>query len=242
MAPRTAARRPGLAASLLLGLAAALAVRTAGCFLPAPRLPHPTGTAAAAGELTAAAAAPALANEGAETAPEGFLNFGKVPLGGGFELNLDIPETGIVNIAVLIAGLLYLLGPLLSESMATREKEIQGDIDDAIAKFNEATSRLAEAEKAQAQANEVIAEINASIDKDRRRARVKAGMESTLARQEAAAEQALQDLEAGAASRVESYIPGEGKTTTAIERGMKELKAMEDSKKDKYMAMAIEEL
>merc|ERR1711920_717128 len=71
-------------------------------------------------------------------APEGFLNFGKVPLGGGFELNLDIPETGIVNIAVLIAGLLYLLGPPLSESMATREKEIQGDIDDAIAKFDEA--------------------------------------------------------------------------------------------------------
>ncbi|CAK0883547.1 unnamed protein product [Prorocentrum cordatum] len=213
MAPRTAARRPGLAASLLLGLAAALAVRTAGCFLPAPRLPHPTGTAAAAGELTAAAAAPALANEGAETAPEGFLNFGKVPLGGGFELNLDIPETGIVNIAVLIAGLLYLLGPLLSESMATREKEIQGDIDDAIAKFNEATSRLAEAEKAQAQANEVIAEINASIDKDRRRA-----------------------LDA------DGVVSSSNVSTTAIERGMKELKAMEDSKKDKYMAMAIEEL
>ncbi|CAK0805637.1 unnamed protein product [Prorocentrum cordatum] len=239
MAPRSAARRPALAACLALGLAAALAARAAGCFLPAHRAPpRPAGAAALSAAVLSGAAAPALANEGAE-APEGFLNFGKVPLGGGFELNLDIPETGIVNIAVLIAGLLYLLGPLLSESMATREKEIQGDIDDAIAKFNEATSRLAEAEKAQAQANEVIAEINASIDKDKAEfeATLKANMESTLARQEAAAKQAIKDMEDGAASRIESYI-----STTAIERGMKELKALDASKKDKYMEMAIDEL
>merc|ERR1712039_581784 len=99
-------------------------------------------------------------------AEEGLLNFGKVELGGGFALDLDIPETGVVNIVVLIGGLIYLLGPLLSESMSTREKEIQTDIDDAIAKYNEATARLAEAQKAQAQADEVIAEINASIKKD----------------------------------------------------------------------------
>merc|ERR1711972_900983 len=105
------------------------------------------------------AAAPAYA--------EGFLNFGKIELGGGFAINLDIPETGVVNIAVLIAGLIYLLGPLLSESMTAREKEIQTDIDDAITKFNEASERLAEAEKSQAQANSVIAEINASIDSDK---------------------------------------------------------------------------
>merc|ERR1712038_2223779 len=77
----------------------------------------------------------------AAKAPEGLLNFGKIPLGGGFAINLDIPETGIVNIAVLIAGLFYLLDPILSESMASREKEITEDIDDAIAKFNEATQR-----------------------------------------------------------------------------------------------------
>merc|ERR1712048_448395 len=80
--------------------------------------------------------------------------------------NLDIPKAGVVNIAVLIGGLLYLLAPLLSESMATREKEIQTDIDDAIAKYQEATARLAEAQKAKAQADEVIAEIEASISKD----------------------------------------------------------------------------
>merc|ERR1712207_72659 len=113
------------------------------------------------------AAAPVFAEEAAKKAPEGFLNFGKIELGGGFAINLDIPETGIVNIAVLIAGLVYLLGPLLSESMSTREKEIQQDIDDAIAKFAEAEARLAEAEKNKAQAQDVIAEIEASIEKDK---------------------------------------------------------------------------
>merc|ERR1712038_1066681 len=103
----------------------------------------------------------------AAKAPEGLLNFGKIPLGGGFAINLDIPETGIVNIAVLIAGLFYLLGPILSESMASREKEITEDIDDAIVKFNEATERLAEAQKAKAQADEVTAEILASIETDK---------------------------------------------------------------------------
>merc|ERR1719231_1754696 len=63
-----------------------------------------------------------------------------------------------------LAGLLYLLSPLLSESMAAREKEIQSDIDDAIAKYNEATTRLAEAQKAKAQADQVVAEINGKID------------------------------------------------------------------------------
>merc|ERR1719512_301005 len=101
-------------------------------------------------------AAPAFAEEAAAS---------KIPLGGGFAINLDIPETGVVNIVVLIAGLLYLLAPLLSESMASREKEIQSDIDDAVAKFAEAEARLAEAQKAQAQASEVVAEINASIEK-----------------------------------------------------------------------------
>merc|ERR1740129_2112735 len=132
---------------------------------------------AAAGKIEEAAAAAGKVEEAAA---------GRIPLGGGFAINLDIPETGLVNIVVLIAGLLYLLAPLLSESMATREKEIQTDIDDAIAKYQEATARLAEAQKAKAQADEVIAEINASIDKDNAEfeATIKAQTKLTLARQE----------------------------------------------------------
>merc|ERR1719223_1543694 len=126
-------------------------------------------------------AAPAYAEEAAAS---------KIPLGGGFAINLDIPETGVVNIVVLIAGLLYLLAPLLSESMATREKEIQTDIDDAIAKYQEATARLAEAQKAKAQADEVIAEIEASISKDQQefQTTIEAQTKATLEKQASAAE------------------------------------------------------
>merc|ERR1719197_1916072 len=99
---------------------------------------------------------PAFAEEAAGAAKEaaegGFLNLGKIELGGGFAINLDIPETNIVNIVALFAGLVYLLGPVLDESMTSRSKDIQTDIDDAIAKFDEAQTRLAEAQKAQAQA------------------------------------------------------------------------------------------
>merc|ERR1711972_880016 len=172
-------------------------------------------------------------------AEEGLLNFGKVELGGGFALNLDIPETGVVNIVVLIGGLLYLLAPLLSESMATREKEIQTDIDDAIAKYNEATARLAEAQKAKAQADEVIAEINASIAKDQQEfeANIKASTSATLAKQAASAESALKDLEANADSQVETHIQQQ-----AVQRGLKELSNLSDAQKSKFMDAAIASL
>merc|ERR1712151_560545 len=170
--------------------------------------------------------------EQAKAQAEGLLNFGKVELGGGFELNLDIPETGVVNIVVLIGGLIYLLGPLLSESMSTREKEIQTDIDDAIAKYNEATARLAEAQKAKAQADEVIAEINGSIEKDQKEFQqtIEASTKTTLEKQAAAAERALKDLEANADGQIETYIQKE-----AVERGMRELSSLSDAQKAKFM-------
>merc|ERR1719400_1145184 len=175
-------------------------------------------------------AAPAFAEEAA--AP-------RIPLGGGFAINLDIPETGLVNIVVLIAGLLYLLAPLLSESMATREKEIQTDIDDAIAKYQEATARLAEAQKAKAQADEVIAEIEASIAKDQQefQTMIDAQTKVTLEKQAAAAEAALRELQANADLKVNAYIQEQ-----AVKRGLKELQELSDDQKAKFMGAAINSL
>merc|ERR1712039_453846 len=181
------------------------------------------------------AAAPVFAAEEAAEAG-GLLNFGKIPLGGGFAINLDIPETGVVNIVVLIGGLLYLLGPLLSESMSTREKEIHTDIDDAIAKYNEASARLAEAQKAKEQADQVIAEINASIEKDQKEfgATIKAQTSATLAKQAEAAEATLKDLEANAATQVDQYIQEE-----AVKRGISELSKLSAEQQGKFMDAAI---
>mmetsp|Transcript_3337 Transcript_3337/g.8323 ORF Transcript_3337/g.8323 Transcript_3337/m.8323 type:complete len:237 (+) Transcript_3337:70-780(+) len=160
-----------------------------------------------------------------------------IELGGGFAINLDIPETGIVNIAILIAGLIYLLGPVLSESMATREKEIQQDIDDAIAKYDEACSRLAEAEKNQAQADQVIAEIEASIqkDKDDFQKRIEAACEKEVKEQAAAAEQEIKTLNSNVDIQVETYIQLE-----AIKLGAREAKKLSDAQKAKILNKAIE--
>jgi len=174
--------------------------------------------------------APAYAEEAAAS---------KIPLGGGFAINLDIPETGVVNIVVLIAGLLYLLAPLLSESMATREKEIQTDIDDAVAKYEEATARLAEAQKAKAQADEVIAEIEASISKDQQefQTMIEAQTKATMEKQAAAAGEALKELQANADLKVEAYIQEQ-----AVKRGLAELQELSGDQKAKFMEAAIKSL
>nr|YP_009497081.1 ATP synthase CF0 subunit I [Psammoneis obaidii]AWT39794.1 ATP synthase CF0 subunit I [Psammoneis obaidii] len=77
----------------------------------------------------------------------------------GIGLNLDILETGVINIVALIAILIYtgrdFLGSLLEERKTTIVKGVQ----DAEDRLNEAKRRLNEAQKQLNQANVVISEI-----------------------------------------------------------------------------------
>jgi F-type H+-transporting ATPase subunit b len=77
----------------------------------------------------------------------------------GIHLNLDILETGLLNILALLAILIYtgkdFLGSLLEERKTTIVKSVQ----DAEDRLNEAEKRLSEAEKQLSQANLVISEI-----------------------------------------------------------------------------------
>jgi F-type H+-transporting ATPase subunit b len=77
----------------------------------------------------------------------------------GIGLNLDILETGLLNILALVAILIYtgkdFLGSLLEERKATIVKGVQ----DAEDRLNEAQKRLREAEKQLNQATLVISEI-----------------------------------------------------------------------------------
>ena len=77
----------------------------------------------------------------------------------GISLNLDILETGLLNILALLAILIYtgkdFLGSLLEERKSTIVKSVQ----DAEDRLNEAEKRLSEAEKQLSQANFVISEI-----------------------------------------------------------------------------------
>ena len=78
---------------------------------------------------------------------------------GGIGLNLDILETGLLNILALIAILIFtgkdFLGSILEERKSTIVKSVQ----DAEDRLNEARKRLSEAEKQLSQANIVISEI-----------------------------------------------------------------------------------
>ena len=77
----------------------------------------------------------------------------------GIHLNLDILETGLLNILALLAILIYtgrdFLGSLLEERKTTIVKSVQ----DAEDRLNEAEKRLSEAKKQLSQANLVISEI-----------------------------------------------------------------------------------
>lgn len=77
----------------------------------------------------------------------------------GISLNLDILETGLLNIIALVGILIYagrdFLGSLLEERKSTIVKSVQ----DAEDRLNEAQKRLSEAQKQLDQANLVIGEI-----------------------------------------------------------------------------------
>ena len=77
----------------------------------------------------------------------------------GISLNLDILETGLLNILALLGILIYtgrdFLGSILEERKTTIVKSVQ----DAEDRLNEAEKRLNEAEKQLSQANLVISEI-----------------------------------------------------------------------------------
>jgi len=77
----------------------------------------------------------------------------------GIGLNLDILETGLLNILALLAILVYtgrdFLGSLLEERKTTIVKGVQ----DAEDRLNEAKNRLAEAKKQLEQVNIVVGEI-----------------------------------------------------------------------------------
>mmetsp|Transcript_134722 Transcript_134722/g.190489 ORF Transcript_134722/g.190489 Transcript_134722/m.190489 type:complete len:230 (-) Transcript_134722:91-780(-) len=228
------ARRNMLAVALIAIVSAFTLRWSSVAFLPSNKPMLRAGAIASAGAMAAGNAMPALAEEGG-----GFLDLGKVELGGGFALNLNIPDINLVNISILIAGLFYFLSPVLGESMASREKEIQSDIEDAIAKYNEATSRLAEAEKNKAQADQVVKEINDSITKDiaEFKAKLKEQAKTKQEMQDKSMKQSLEALEARTADNLNAFIDSQ-----AVKRGLKDLKSLTAAQKKKFMDAAINSL
>jgi len=74
-------------------------------------------------------------------------------------LNLNILETGVVNIVTLVVILIYVGRDFLGSILETRQKEITRGVEDAEERLNEANRRLTEAQKQLAQAHVIINEI-----------------------------------------------------------------------------------
>ena len=74
-------------------------------------------------------------------------------------LNLDILETGLLNILALLAILIYTGRDFLGSLLEERRTMIVKGVQDAEDRLNEAKKRLSEAEKQLNQANIVISEI-----------------------------------------------------------------------------------
>jgi len=78
---------------------------------------------------------------------------------GGFGINTDILDTNVVNLALLIALLVYVGRDFLSSSLDERQKEIIKGIQDAEKRLTEAESRYNEANKQLDQAQVIIKQI-----------------------------------------------------------------------------------
>ena len=77
----------------------------------------------------------------------------------GISLNLDILETGLLNIIALVAILIYTGKDFLGSLLEERKTIIVKSVQDAEDRFAEAQKRLTEAKKQLDQANIVISEI-----------------------------------------------------------------------------------
>jgi F-type H+-transporting ATPase subunit b len=74
-------------------------------------------------------------------------------------LNLDILETGLINIIALVVILIYVGRDFLGSILETRKNDIITSVQDAEERLNEANKRLSEAQKQLSQAHVVIDEI-----------------------------------------------------------------------------------
>ena len=127
---------------------------------------------------------------------------------GGVSLNLDIFEANLVNIALLVGGLFYLLSGVLAESLSERQQKILGAIQESEEKLEEATTRLTEGETKLAQAQIVIESIQK--DAEQTAAQVKSSIltdgKSEIERLTAAAKAQITTIEFRVRKQISDYV------------------------------------
>lgn len=155
----------------------------------------------------------------------------------GFGLNLDIFETNIINLAIVIGVLVYFGRGVLGKILAERRENIQSAIAEAEKRQKDAAAALAEQQQllaqAQAEANRILAEaetkatsakevILAQAKKDVEKLQEEAVQDLSTAQERAIAE-LRQRVTAMALQNVESQVTtqlDEGKQQKLIDRSI----------------------
>ncbi len=136
---------------------------------------------------------------------------------GGFGLNLDLFETNIINLVIVIAALWKFLPSFLGGILERRRAAILSDLDDAEQRLSQANASLAEAQGALAAAQQKAEQIR--LDGKARAVAIRAESEARTIDEMARLKQgAMADLDAEA-SRVSEGLRREA-AQQAIDRAL----------------------
>jgi F-type H+-transporting ATPase subunit b len=146
---------------------------------------------------------------------------------GGFGLNLNLFDTNIINLAIVIAGLVWFLRGFLGGILERRRSAILADLKDAEARLATATVALEEARKGLAAAQEKAEQIK--VDGKARADALRLESSSRTAEEVARVKQgAMADLD-NEAARVGESLRREA-ARSAIEKALASLPGKLDEK------------
>lgn len=123
---------------------------------------------------------------------------------GGFGLNLDLFETNIINLVVVIAGLIWFLKGFLGGLLERRRNSILFDLKEAEERLDKASTALAEAQKGLAEAQQRAEKI--VVDGTARAAAIRADSERRSIEEIARIKEAATSDLANEASRVSAQL------------------------------------
>ena len=159
---------------------------------------------------------------------------------GGFGLNLNLFETNIINLAIVIAGLVWFLRGFLGGILERRRTAILADLSDAEERLSKASVSLAAAQKELAEAQKKAEQIRA--DGTARAAAIRAESERRTIEEMARLRQdSASDLEAEAA-RVSAQLRREA-ARLAIEKALAALPGrLDDATQARLIDQSIQTL
>jgi F-type H+-transporting ATPase subunit b len=123
---------------------------------------------------------------------------------GGFGLNLNLFETNIINLVIVIAGLVWFLRGFLGGILERRRTAILTDLKDAEERLATATAALAEAQKGVAEAQKKAEQIR--VDGKARADAIRLDSEQRTIEELARMKQAASSDLANEASRVSEQL------------------------------------